>query len=191
MPTQLTEAAGLIADGFVPSLVILSLGGNNLSFTEFARDCLLISCPEIGDIKPTLAVMTEELTAIYQQIDLLVNSPELTTQRGSAAQILVTDYPLLIHPEFRLAIGSMQVEIGATAQIAEIQLALNAAIAKAVANSDNQRITLVSVQDAFIGHQLGDTLSFVSITLHPNARGYEALLTRIAAAADQLSAGAG
>ena len=182
--SQLTEAADLIARGLVPTSVFISLGGNNLSFVDFAQNCIFSSCPELGDIKPTLATMTDELTDIYRQIDDLVNSPELIAQRGYAAQIFVTDYPLLLSPDLNLTVGPVQVNVAATAaaQISEIQLALNRAIAQAVADAGSEHIQLISVQDAFTGHRLGDATSFVSITLHPNAQGFETILTKVASA---------
>lgn len=181
--TQLVQTAELIENGLVPSLVFISLGGNNLSFLEFAQSCIFASCPEIGDIKPRLEVMEANLTEIYRRIDELVNSEALKAERGYLAQILVTDYPLLFRPNFNLTIGPVQVEVGATAQITDIQLALNAAIARAVNNADIASVKLVSVEDAFTGHRLGDPTPFVAFTLHPNARGYETLLTKVAAAA--------
>lgn len=175
--------------------VTLTVGANDLNYSELLIQCSLGQCPtaaelakQIGRIPGKLAKL---ITAIHKQ--------------APKARIFVTGYPSLFQPKVTLAKGKLtptcaplpQVDAKLLATVDAATVVFNAAIAATAAASDLKSgydVRYVNAAKPFVGHGicsggaswinhpfLADGVSFNPIGLHPNASGQAAYAKAIKA----------
>jgi lysophospholipase L1-like esterase len=170
------------------SLVTLSIGGNDIGFTDIAEHCLIklpwsSACRDQDSaVRARIARLATELPALFQRI----------TARAPSARIIMLGYPRMFPAQPQQPVDL----IGATDQrwLNGIVADLDGVIAAAAAAADRRivaahqpgSVEFVTTYTAYDGHELGTAQSYLNAldldlshlsvqprSFHPNALGYQ------------------
>jgi len=160
------------------AVVTITAGGNNLDTTGLLAVCTVDQIACVQGLQSRSTALAEAATGtgpLYQGLASMIREVKA---KAPDARVYVTGYPLLFDSP---APGSLEASVNSLTQ------GLNAVIARAAIYEGAQ---YVDVSGAFLGHGIGSAAPWINFSLplanpdnfHPNATGYRAYYSALAAA---------
>ena len=174
-PAQLTALRSLVATGVKPSVVTITIGGNDASFGSTLLSCVVFRCFWTGD-DSTLVHFVDDtlpgrLSSVYSQVKAAV----------PGARVVVVGYPDLV-PTWGEKNTCGWLNTTNRSQLSSLNSDINRAARRAARTAD---VGFVSLDRALKGHELctsdswlypvGIHLSGTDGSAHPNAQGRQAM----------------
>lgn len=174
------------ADEYQPAAMSLSIGGNDVQFSQIINACVfsLTTCNYARDpgdrrnLGESIGALYPKLTALYGRL----------ARSDPGARIYAVGYPRFVNPDAATCPATVGLDMAERRMIDEGVLYIDAVI-KAAARQAG--VAYVDVTDALAGHRMcddpGDYVNAISLlggqqlaeTFHPNAAGHTALALAI------------
>jgi streptogramin lyase len=149
-PDQISELARLRPR---PTLITMTMGGNDVRFGDVLADCYHTNCIRDGTLKRAASAIADEKTRLLGDYDALIKA-------DSSATILIVGYPRIFEQDHfcgnkELGLGF---KISELAELNKLGGQLDAVIREAAAEAG---VRYVDVTDALKGHELCSKDSWV------------------------------
>jgi lysophospholipase L1-like esterase len=186
-PTQLAALRSLEASGVKPSVVTITIGGNDAGFGSTLVSCVVFTCFWNGNDSTAVRYVEDtlpgQLTSVYRQVKAAVPN----------ARVIVVGYPGLI-PSWGETTGCSWLNTSNRSQLNSLNSDVNRVAQRSARSAGAE---FVSLSQTFRGHELCTSDSWLypvglndaglDASAHPNSHGQQAIADAVYAYLSQWS----